>query len=415
MFRSCSAAPPRRSFRYRSLRLLAAAVCLLAGCSQLPSAAPNPTEFQADAAPAATAARTPPTGTPRFLVVGLDAPTLALLAATPPANPAGRFDAALYTPSLRLRPGDLVGVTLFDLGAVPLFGGSVSPTAGTDVGAGAIPAGAHGTALPPQPVEADGSIAIPFAGRVHVGGLTPLAAGERIVAALAGRATTPQAVVSLVGASLDTATVGGDVARPALVPLTLRGERILDALAAAGGSRYEPFNCDVQLTRHGRIARISLQRIVDDPSENLVLEPGDSLFVLYAPRSFLVLGAALRVARYEFDTERMTLAEAVARAGGPNEILANLSQLYLLRTEPPAVARRLLAGDPNATALPDQPLPVAYRLDLRHGSGYFIAQQMQMRDKDVVLMTNANEVQLQKFFGIVRDVTGVYFDLHSRY
>ncbi len=59
--------------------------------------------------------------------------------------------------------------------------------------------------------------------------------------------------------------------------------------------------------------------------------------------------------------------------------------------------------------------PVAYHLDLRHGAGYFLAQGIQMRDKDVVLMTNADSVQLQKIFAVVRNATGVYFDLHSRF
>ncbi len=377
--------------------LLSAAV--LAGCNQFPSAAPTVGEFRADAAPAQ-----------HFLVIDLDPAALAMLAATP-GEVAGAYDAIRYTPQAVLVPGDSVGVTLYDLGAVPLFGGSAAPEAGTDTGAGAIPAGAHGTTLPTQLVEADGTITIPFAGRVHVGGLTLLAASQRVVAALAGRATTPQAVVSLVGASLDVATVGGDVAHPAQVPLTLRGERILDALALAGGARDQPYNCEVQLVRHGRRVRIGLQRIVDDPAANLVLAPGDSLFVLHAPRSFLVLGAALKVSQYSFETERVTLAEAVAHGGGPSELTANISQVFLLRSEPPALVRRLLAGVPNAAPVPEAPVAVAYHVDLRHGGGYFLAQTMQMRDKDIVLMTNANELQLQKALNVIR--TGIYYDFSS--
>lgn len=396
----------RRRDRHPLVALALLSAALLAGCNQFPSAAPTVGELRAVASPPAQAQ-----GAPGFLIIDLDAATLARLAAEPSGGLAGTLDVFPYTPQSVLRPGDSVGVTLFDLGAVPLFGGSASPTSGTDTGAGAIPAGAHGTALPTQLVEADGSIVIPFAGRVRVGGLTPLAAGERVVAALAGRATTPQAVVSLVGASLDTATVGGDVARPVLVPLTLRGERILDAIALAGGARDEPYNCDVQLTRDGRVARIPLQRIVDDTRENLVLEPGDTVFVLHAPRSFLVLGAALKVAQFQFETEQVSLAEAVAHGGGPSELTANISQVFLLRTESPALVRRLLAGVPNAAPIPDAPVAVAYHLDLRHGSGYFLAQKMQVQDKDIVLMANANEVQVQKILNIIR--TGIYYDVNS--
>lgn len=391
-----------RMFRQQ---VLAASLVLLGGCSQLPAAAPTSREFAA-AAPRARL---------QFLVVDLDAAAARLMTQVA-VEPSSSWQVGSYTPRLQLHPGDTVGVTLFDFGAVPLFSGNGQSSA-SDVGAGAVSGGGHGTALPPQTVEADGSIAIPFAGRIRVAGLTPVAAGDHIVAALAGRAATPQAVVSLLGTSLDTATVGGDVVRPALVPLTLRGERILDAVAAAGGARYEPYDCDVQLTRHDMIQRTAMQRIVDDPGANLVLEPGDTLFVLHAPRSFLVLGAASKVAQYDFGTQQVTLAEAVARGGGPNEAVADLGKLYLLRNEPPGVLRHLLALGAGGLAqvAPQTPLPVAYRLDLRHGDGYFLAQQIPMRDKDVILMTNANEVELQKIFGVVRDVTGVYYDLHSRF
>lgn len=417
---------PRRPARLRVVCTLAMA-WLPVACSHFPSGAPTSRDFGAGQPRAA--GRVTAAARPALLLVDLDASTLPPVAAEPRAGLAAAFAPSGRRPSLALRPGELVSVSIFESGAVPLFG--QSGIAAANPLAGALTEGGHATTLPPQGIEPDGGIAIPFAGKVRVGGLTPLQAGERIVAALAGRATNPQVVVALAGPSLNTATVGGDVAHPGLVTLTLRGERVLDAVAAAGGSSHEPSECTVQLTRHGRMATAGLQQLVDDPSEDLPLEPGDSLFVLYEPRSFVVLGAALKVAQYDFSTRQVTLAEAVARAGGPSDSLADVGNLYLLRTEPAETVAALLqaastapgaqaprmAATPAGTTMAAVAVaaPVAYHLDLRHGAGYFLAQSIQMRDKDVVLMTNADSVQLQKIFAVVRNVTGVYFDLHSRF
>ena len=388
--------------RFRPNTALTILLLATAGCSQFPAEGPTPGEFSTGHAAASAAG---------FLIVDLDARTASMLARAPEPVLARQFTPDEFSPGLRLLPGEAVTVSLFDYGASPLFGAPDSAGQG-DLGAGAIVGGAHETSLPAQVIDGDGSIAIPFGGRVRVAGLTPVQAGARIAASLAGRATTPQAVVSLAGPSLDTATVGGDVGHPLLLPLTLRGERILDAIAAAGGAPYEPGDVGVRLIRHGRSASASLQRILDTPDDDLLLEPGDELFVTHEPRTFLVLGAALKVSQYDFNTRTVSLAEAVARAGGPNDELADAAHLYLLRIEDPATVRALLGAAAPAVG---GPVPVAYRLDLRHGPGYFLAQQLPLHDKDLVLMTNANAVELRKVFDVVRNLDFVRYTAYSRF
>jgi polysaccharide export outer membrane protein len=376
---------------------------VLSGCAEFPDEAPTPGEFSSGSTRQSTSG---------FPIVELDERAAALLRQRPAPVLARRFETVAYAPDLRLRPGEAVSVSLFDYGASPLFGAPQGEGQG-DLGAGAIVAGAHETSLPPQVIERDGRIAIPFGGTVRVSGLTPVEAAARIAAALKGSATTPQVVVSLSGPSLTTATVGGDVAHPTLLPLTLRGERILDAIAAAGGARYEPADCSVQLIRAGRSGAASLQHILDTPDDDLRLEPGDELFVTHEPRTFLVLGAALKVSQYDFDTKTVTLAEAVARAGGPNDELADVGHLYLLRLEDPATVRALLPGAAD-TGRAVGPIPVAYHLNLRHGPGYFIAQNVELQDKDVVLMTNADAVELRKIFDVIRNLDVVRYSAYSR-
>jgi polysaccharide biosynthesis/export protein len=380
----------------------------LAACSGfLPSDAPTAKEFRVGGVPPSNK----PGSTADFIVADLTPPVVEMLDKTPEIGLTGSFQQSGYTPNLALRPGEVVSITIFDQGPVSLFGSIQLPRANAAT-TGGNPA--ISTTLPQQVVEVDGSVTVPFAGRVRVGGLTPLQASDRIARALVGIATNPQVVVSQVGPTLNTVTVGGDVNRPGLVPLTMRGERILDAIAASGGARYPTYDSDVRLTRRGQSGTVGLQYILDQPSENLVLEPGDIVFVLHNPRLFVVLGAAQKVAQYEFNTERVTLAEAVGRSGGPHDSIANVGELYLLRLEKPEVVHRLraMSGTPEG-APPLQPISVAYHLDLRHGAGYFLAQQVQMRNKDILLMTNAEGAQLQKALLLLRYAAGAYFDIRS--
>ena len=122
-------------------------------------------------------------------------------------------------------------------------------------------------------------------------------------------------VVSLESSTINTATVNGDVGKPGLVSLTVRGERVLDVIAQAGGSKDPTFDTEVQMVRGGHLARINMQQLVSDPTQNIRVMPGDSIIALHNPRSFEVLGSALKVAQFNFDVERVTLAEAVADCG----------------------------------------------------------------------------------------------------
>ena len=218
-------------------------------------------------------------------------------------------------------------------------------------------------------VEQNGFVPVPFGGSVKVGGLTPAQAGKAIAKALEGKATNPQAVVTLVSSILNVADrQWGCGPSPASYPSPIRGEHVLDVVASAGGPKYPTYDTDLQLIRRGRVAKINMQQLVTDPSQNIRVRPGDSIVVVHNPQSFAVLGAALKVSQYDFNVEKVTLAEAIARSGGMNEAVADVGDLYLLRFEPRDVVRRVLRADDPQTRLLDAgaaQIPVAYHLNLR--------------------------------------------------
>ncbi len=83
-------------------------------------------------------------------------------------------------------------------------------------------------------VRADGNVTLPLLGDVVISGATTGEAADRITQRLVGLVVDPQVTVALVETTPPTITVLGEVRQPGTLPLS-RGERLLDALARAGG------------------------------------------------------------------------------------------------------------------------------------------------------------------------------------
>jgi polysaccharide biosynthesis/export protein len=322
-----------------------------------------------------------------------------------------------YAASNALRPGDIVSMTVYESGGSTLFpppSGS-GGTFGASLGQGqtnSVQAG--NSTIPAQVVEADGTISVPFVGRVKVASRTPGEVGRLIEQELRGKAVEPQVVVSLVNNATNTATVGGDVNSPRPVPLSLRGERLLDVIAAAGGAKFPPYETYVEIVRGDVTGKALLQTVVRSAGDNVVIRPNDQIFLTRNPRSFAVLGATQKVAQFPFDTERVSLAEAIARAGGPIDTIGDPSGIYLFRYEPRAIAKDILAAqniDIGQSGTGSDFVPILYQIGLDGAQGYFYAQALQMRDKDVILITNAEATQLQKSLAIIRGFSGIAYDL----
>ena len=342
------------------------------------------------------------------------------------------FHLASYRPSNALRPGDTIGVTIFETGGPSVFSSAPttqapaapSPSGGTpstiDL-SGSSGALSKTTTLPPLTVEADGTVLIPFAGTVRVAGLSPSRAASHIASALAPQLLKPQVLVSYISNSTNLATVSGDANKPGPVTLTLRGERILDVVGEAGGSKWPAPDTRVDIVRGAQRASINLEGVVENPSENVFIRPNDQLYLDHVPRSFTLLGAGQKVSQISFDVDRVSLAEAIARAGGSIDASGNINAIYLFREMPAWLAKRIVdAADPQSLKpssdvrrelLKAERVKIVYRIDMGIAEGYFLAEQTQIWDKDVILIPEADGTQLVKFFAIVRGPTGIVYDI----
>ena len=143
-------------------------------------------------------------------------------------------------------------------------------------------------------VTSAGTITVPFVGALRVEGQTLQQVEAAIAERLKGKANQPQVIVRLVRNASSTVTVVGEVGRSMLMPLTPRGERLLDALAEAGGVRQPVNKMSVQITRGDRVVTLPLETVIQDPRQNIPLRPGDVITALHQSLSMSVLGATGR-------------------------------------------------------------------------------------------------------------------------
>jgi polysaccharide export outer membrane protein len=289
--------------------------------------------------------------------------------------------------------GDVIEVSLWESPPAMLFGSAaMDPRLG--------PATASVTTFSEQMVSSEGTINVPFAGRVQVGGRTPQWIEDEIARLLKGKANQPQVLVRVTRNVTATVTVIGEVASSALVPLTARGERLLDALAASGGVRQPVSKMTMQLTRGSQVQALPLEMIIRDPRQNIVLQPGDVLTAMFQPLSFTVLGATGKNEEVNFEAQGISLAQALARSGGLNDTSADARGVFIFRFED---ASTLDWSSPPATT-PEGKVPVIYQVDLKDPATFFVAQSFPVQNRDVLYVSNAPAAELQKFLNIVTSV-----------
>lgn len=289
--------------------------------------------------------------------------------------------------------GDVLDINIWEAPPAALFGAP-----GADI-RGAMSPSARGTSVPEQMVDQDGAISVPFVGRITVAGSTNDQVARLIATRLKGKAHQPEAIVRVVRNASATVTVIGDVARNDRVPLTAKGERLLDVLASSGGVRTPLGKTMIQITRENAIATMALETVIKDPVQNIRLQPDDIVTALFQPFTFIALGATGSNSEVPFEATGITLAQALGRVGGLQDHRADVRGAFLFRYEDPAVLTNIVS--PNARLTPDGKVPVVYKIDLSDPTIFFVAQTFPVLNRDVIYVTNAPLADIQKFVNIV--------------
>jgi polysaccharide export outer membrane protein len=269
--------------------------------------------------------------------------------------------------------------------------------------------GRPGTRVPDQEVGPDGAISVPYAGRIAVVDRTPSEIERTLEKLLAGKALDPQAIVMIKRSAANSVSVAGEVIGGKRVPLSPRGDRLLQVIAAAGGARAPVHDTFVRLSRGGVTATLPLAKLVSDPAQDIFAAPGDVLTLVRRPQTFTVFGAVGRNAvgansAITFTSDRLSLAEALGKAGGLLDERSDARAIFLFRYEPENVVRAL--GQPIASGAKDGLSPMVYRLDLKEAKSFLLAKEFPVRDKDIIFVANAESVPLYYFFNSLNQLTG---------
>jgi polysaccharide export outer membrane protein len=264
--------------------------------------------------------------------------------------------------------------------------------------------GRPGTSIPDQLVGPDETITIPYAGRVIAAGRTPEELARKIEALLAPVALDPQALVILQRGAAGAVTVAGEAIEGARIPLPPGGDRLLDVIAAAGGAKTPVHETFVRLSRGGVTATVPLAVLVADPDQNIFARPGDVLILSREPQTVSVFGAAGKNAMFTFETERLSLSEALAKAGGLLDKRADPSAVFLMRYEPPDIVEAL--GQPLVPGGPAGMSPIVYRLDLSEANSYLLAKRFPVQDKDIIFVAEAKLVAVTRALEAISKITG---------
>jgi polysaccharide export outer membrane protein len=302
-----------------------------------------------------------------------------------------------------VHPGDVLQVLIWEAYPPILFRQVAYSNVISAASVTISPTVSQASGIPAQTVNQQGEITIPFIGQVHVAGKSVSQIESTIVKRLQGRANDPQIIVQNVSNNTSLATIIGEVNTSKQMPLTAKGERILDAIASAGGLKQPVNKTTIQIARQGEMRSLSMEAIIQDPKQNIVLQPGDVITAYFQPLSFTALGATgQRNNEILFEATGITLSQAMGRIGGLNDMRSDSMGVFIFRfEEPTAIATK---ERPTVGVTAEGKVPVIYQFDMNKPETYFAAQNFPMKNNDVVYVSVASAVELMKFLSIVTSV-----------
>ncbi len=237
-------------------------------------------------------------------------------------------------------------------------------------------------------VQDDGAIAIPDVGRIRVAGLSMEGAEGRIFDALVEKRFDPTFSLEISEFNSQRVSVGGSVAAPTVVPITLKPLYLQEALQMAGGVRTsDPDYTAIRLYRDGDLYQIPLNEFYSNRGmREVLLKDGDSIFVdtgyeIEQARAYFEEQLRLRQAlfdeqRFDYTLRQLQLEDARLSA----TLAADQREAFKDRVELGAVERgyAYIAGEvqkPHRLALPFETR--AYLADL-----LFQEEGINMREGD---------------------------------
>lgn len=291
-----------------------------------------------------------------------------------------KFQRAGMLTSDTIRPGDILGLTIWENVDDGLLAGETG----------------NSTVLEEVQVDSAGFIFVPYAGRVRAAGNTPNQLRELITTRLKEQTPDPQVEVRRVAGDGSTVSLVGAIGAQGVYPIE-RPTRTLSAmLAKAGGVTIEPEIAQITVIRGSERSKVWFQDLYDDPRLDIALRGGDRILVEEDTRSFTALGAMSQQARVPFESQNLSALEAIAQVGGLVATSSDPTGVFVFRNEPAEVANQVLGRSDLEGAQ-----RMVYVLNLKEPNGLFMARDFVIRDQDTIYVTEAPYAQWTKTISLI--------------
>ena len=285
--------------------------------------------------------------------------------------------------SLMIASGDTVQLTIWDAEENSLLAG----------------AGQRVTPLQATTVSADGSVFVPYIGKLRIAGMSPSTARQRIEEELIR--TIPSAQVQLVveAGRANSANMASGVSAVGLYQLPDRNFKILDLFSLAGGPSPTFNTPQVRLVRDGKTYGVPYERLLEEPRLNTTVRGADRIYVVDDDRKFITLGATGSQSIFDFPEAEFSALEALALIGGVNAGSANPEGILIMRAYDTAFVSDGTAGPPKER--------VVFTIDLTSADGLFSAGQFMLEGDDLIYGTESALGPALTLFGLSNTLASV--------
>ncbi len=294
-----------------------------------------------------------------------------------------------------IRPGDTLGLTIWENVDDPLLG-----TSG--------PTGAGAAVLEEVQVDGAGFIFIPYAGRIKAAGNTPEGIRRIITRKLADQTPDPQVQVRRLAGDGASVSLVGSVGGQGVFPIERPTRTLSTMLANAGGITIAPEIAQITVIRKGMRSKIWFQDLYKNAEHDIALRDGDRILVEEDTRSFVALGATGTQAKVPFESQTLSGIEAIAQVGGLSATAADPTGIFIFRNEPASIANLVMGRQDLQGAQ-----RLVYVLDLTQPNGMFLARDFSVRDGDTLYVTEAPFTQWNKTISAVTGSLGTVDTLTS--
>ncbi|KIN74321.1 putative capsule polysaccharide exporter [Sulfitobacter guttiformis KCTC 32187] len=248
-------------------------------------------------------------------------------------------------------------------------------------------------------VSENGTIFIPYVGKIRVSDRTPDSARETLQRQLEAIAPGAQVQLAMMEGRTNSVDMIGGVNSPGNISMPDQDFSVLAAISAAGGVSASLTNPRVKLVRANQTYRTSLSRLLDDPKLDTRLNGGDQIIVEKDGRYFLSLGAAGSESQFPFNRDQVSALDALSLIGGVDDNRANPKGVLILREYP---ASALGAGQRG----PRQQR-VVFTIDLTTSDGLFSARNFFINSGDLVLATESPVSSVRVVAGLIGSAFGL--------